>query len=252
MLVKERHQRILSMLDSHRAVSANDLAQFLSVSRETVRRDLLDLENSGLANRVHGGAMLPNKSNEEPFDNRKVNQQRAKHEIARKAVSLVPVGASIMVDAGTTTTAFGQALATLSGIMVVTNSIEIAQIIKLSESDIDLILIGGQMLSDVPATYGELTISELRRFNFDMAFISPVALHPEKGAFSFALQEAEVAQTMIAQTKENVILCDRTKLGKTNRVRFIESTEINHLVTDNLAKEHQLEPFIQSGIKVIK
>lgn len=252
MLVKERHQRILSMLSSNQVVSANELAKLLNVSRETVRRDLLDLENSGLANRVHGGATLPDKSNEETFDRRKVNQQRAKHDIARKAVSLVPVGASIMVDAGTTTTAFGQALATLSGIMVITNSIEIAQIIKASESDIDLILIGGQILSDVPATYGELTISELRRFNVDMAFISPVALHPGKGAFSFALKEAEVAQTMIDQTRENVILCDRTKLGKTNRVRFIEAPKINHLVTDSLAKEHQTEPFIQSGINVIK
>lgn len=89
---------------------------------------------------------------------------RAKQDIARKAATLIPTGASIMVDAGTTTSVFGQALAKLSGIMVVTNSIDIAQIIKDAGADIELIL------------------SEIRRFKVDLTFVAPVVLHANDGA----------------------------------------------------------------------
>ncbi len=251
MWPKERYQRILSLLSSNQLVSANDLAGLLEVSRETVRRDLLELEKKGLIDRVHGGAVLPNKGHEAPFENRREEQIRAKQNIARKAVTLIPSGSSIMVDAGTTTSAFGQALAKLSGIMVITNSIDIAQTIKASKSDIDLILLGGQMVSDVPATYGELTLSEIKRFNVDLAFIAPVAVHADQGAFSFALKEAEIASTMIAQARESIILCDRTKLGIINRVRIAQTSDINYIVTDSLVNPDQTEPFIKAGTDII-
>ena len=251
MWPKERHQRILSMLNSNQIVSANDLAELLDVSRETVRRDLLELEKSGLIDRVHGGAVLANKGDEAPFEKRKNVQTRAKQDIACKAISLIQPGASIMVDAGTTTSVFGHYLAKLSGIMVVTNSIDIAQTVKSSGVDIDLILLGGQLTSDVPAAYGELTLSEIQRFNVNLAFISPVAIHSQKGVFSYALKEAEVAKAMFSQASKNVILSDHTKLGETNRVRFAETTEINYLITDSLVKPDQIRPFENTGIEIV-
>ncbi|MEB8431432.1 DeoR/GlpR family DNA-binding transcription regulator [Cocleimonas sp. KMM 6892] len=251
MWPKERHQRILSLLSNNQLVSANDLAEFLSVSRETVRRDLLELENSGLIDRVHGGAVLANKGDEAPFEKRKNVQTRAKQDIARKAVSLIKPGESIMVDAGTTTSAFGHYLAKLAGIMVVTNSIDIAQTIKASGADIDLILLGGQLTSDVPATYGELTLSEIQRFNVNLAFISPVAIDADKGVFSYALKEAEVAKAMISKASKSVILSDHSKIGETNRVRFAETNEINYLITDNKVKPEQLKPFEKTGVEII-
>ena len=251
MWPKERHRQILTMLNNSQLVSANDIAELLKVSRETVRRDLVVLENSGHIDRVHGGAVLVNDENEAPFENRKDSHIRAKQDIARKAIALIPPRASIIVDAGTTTSVLGQHLAKLSGIMVITNSIEIAQAIKSSGADIDLILLGGQLTSDVPATYGELTLSEIKRFKVNLAFISPVAVHAQEGFFSFALQEAEIAKAMIAQAEKNVILCDRTKLGETSRVRIAKTNRINYLVTDSLVKPEQLEPFKNTGTEII-
>jgi len=135
--------------------------------------------------------------------------------------------------------------------MMITNSIEIAQTIKSSGSDIELILLGGQLVSDVPATYGELTLSEIRRFNVDLAFIGPVAVHAAEGMFSFALKEAEIASTMITQARQSVLLCDRTKLGTTSRVCFAKTRDINYMVTDNLAKSDQIEPFTKAGIEIV-
>ncbi|MDG1530082.1 MAG: DeoR/GlpR family DNA-binding transcription regulator [Paracoccaceae bacterium] len=251
MLSNERHQRILALLQNSQTVSANDLADLLTVSRETIRRDLLDLEVNGLVDRVHGGAVLPSKKSEAPFERRVNAQMRAKQDIARKAVSLIPAGVSIMVDAGSTTTAFGQVLAKLSGIMVITNSIDIAQTIKAAGANIDLILLGGQIVSDVPATFGELTLSEIQRFQVDIAFVAPVAMDAQKGAFSFDLKEAEIASAMLQQANENVFLCDRTKLGITNRVRICEPNTVNTLVTDSKVLADQITPFKTQGTKVV-
>lgn len=251
MWSKERHQQILALLKSNQLVSANDLAGLLNVSRETVRRDLLELEGGGLVNRVHGGAVLPKQRTEDSFEKRLGAHMRAKQDIARKAVSLIPAGASIMVDAGTTTSVFGQALTKLSGLMVVTNSIDIAQTIKASGADIELILVGGQMLSDVPATFGEIALSEIRRFKVDLSFVAPVALHATDGAFSFDLREAEIASTMIKQASENVFLCDRTKLGTTSRIQICETSLLHTLVTDSRAQEEQIIPFRTLGTKIL-
>lgn len=251
MWSKDRHQRILSLLKSSNQVTANQLTELLDVSRETIRRDLRDLENSGQIDRIHGGAVLRAQDNEAPFEVRKGANFRAKQDIARKAVSQIRPGSSIMVDAGTTTTLFGEVLAKLSGIMVVTNSIEIAQTIQAAGSDIELVLLGGQLVSDVPGTYGELTLSEIARFRVDQTFIAPVAFDASQGAFSFEFKEAEIGRAMVAQARETVILCDRSKLGATSRIKICDPEQVATLVTDSRAEPEQLASFDHSNIRVV-
>lgn len=249
MWSKERHRLILSMLGAKQQVSANDLAEMLNVSRETVRRDLLDLEEAGQINRVHGGAVLPDPSSEEPFRQRMTTQIRAKTEIARKAAGLIEPGQTILVDAGTTTALFARELAKLSCLTVITNSLDIAT--TLQGAGKDVLLLGGRMAADVPATFGELTLSEIRRFRVDLCFSAPVAVHPATGAFFYDLQEAEIAIAMAAQALQSVILADHSKLGKTSRVQSWEVGEIGRLVTNHAADEEQLAAFRQAGVDVV-
>lgn len=249
MWAQERHQRILSMLAASRQVSANDLAEMLSVSRETVRRDLLDLEKTGQVNRVHGGAVLPEPRTEEPFRQRMTVQLRAKSEIARKAAGLIQPGQTILVDAGTTTAIFARELAKLSGVSVITNSLDVAT--TLQGAGKEALLLGGRMLADVPATVGELTLSEIRRFSVDLCFSAPVAVHPVKGAFFYDLQEAEIAIAMASQSSRSIILADQSKLGETSRVRSWEPGEIGTLVTNKAATTEQIAAFRKAGVNVM-
>ena len=246
MWARERHQRILSMLSANQQVSANDLAEMLNVSRETVRRDLLDLEEAGHVNRVHGGAVLPEPLSEHPFRQRMTERVRAKSEIARKAAALIQPGQTIFVDAGTTTAIFGRELAKLSGVSVITNSLDIAT--TLQGADKDVLLLGGRMATDVPATMGELTLSEIRRFRADLCFSAPVAVHPTRGAFFYDLHEAEIAIAMAGQAQETVILAAQGKLGATSRVQSWEIGGIGILVTNRTA---QVEAFRQAGVDVV-
>lgn len=250
MWSKERHRRILAMLEANQQISAGDLAQVLGVSRETLRRDLVDLERDGKVDRVHGGAVLRQSEGEAPFEKRRTAQTRAKRDIARKAAGLLVPGCSIFVDAGTTTSMFAQALAKLSDITVITNSFDIAVTIQGARSRIELILLGGRVMSDVPATFGELCLSEIRQFNVDTAFIAPVAVDAAQGAFSYDLHEAEIARAMIGQARETVLLVDNTKLAQTSRVQICKTDAIDLIVTDRSARAETLNPFIEAGIRL--
>ena len=70
MWAKDRYHRILSLL-SVRGQASNDLLmQELQVSRETIRRDVLELEATGQLKRVHGGVVTLGPSPEPPFKTR--------------------------------------------------------------------------------------------------------------------------------------------------------------------------------------
>ncbi|OWU70338.1 DeoR/GlpR family DNA-binding transcription regulator [Phaeobacter sp. 22II1-1F12B] len=249
MWAKERHQRILAMLAANQQVSANDLAGMLGVSRETVRRDLLDLEEIGKVARVHGGAVLPEARTEDPFQQRMATQIRAKSEIAKKAVGLIQPGQTIMVDAGSTTAVFARELVKVPGISVVTNSLDVATTLQAGGRDV--VLLGGRIAADVPATVGELTLSEIRRFEVDLCFSAPVALHPEKGAFFYDLQEAEISVAMAAQAARTVVMAHHTKLNATSRVRSLDAEGIGALVTNRAAPQALLDQFRSAAIEVL-
>lgn len=248
MWVGDRHQRILALLQAQHRVGTDSLAEDMGVSRETVRRDLLELERDGRIKRVHGGAVLPGPPPEEPFVARMGMNLSEKEALARHAAGLIEPGQCLMIDAGTTTSVFARHLATIPELMVVTNSLDISTTLHRVRPRINVVLLGGRMVSDVPGTYGEITLSEIDRFNVDVTVVSPVALHPEHGATSYDLDEAEVARRMIERAGKVIMLADHHKLGEKSRVRCCGLDRIDVLVTDAGAASRDLEVFRQAGI----
>ncbi|MCS5792201.1 DeoR family transcriptional regulator [Klebsiella pneumoniae subsp. pneumoniae] len=57
MLPLERHRLIVELLGQHGVMRVNEIAQATRVSRETIRRDLSELERKGILTRSHGGAL---------------------------------------------------------------------------------------------------------------------------------------------------------------------------------------------------
>lgn len=233
----ERQAKILEMLASKSKVSTNQLAQAFGISRETARRDLMEMEQSGHLQRVHGGAVssATGIDPEPPFSQRLEQFAEQKDAIGRTACDLVPEGSTCFIDAGTTTIAFARHLAARGNIRVITNSIEIAQII-VKGRDCETLLLGGRPHTDVPATYGEMTLSEIDRFLGDFAVISPVGLHLTRGASDYELHEAEIARAMMRRSKSCIMLCHSSKIGIESRVGICRIDEIDHLVTDGSAE----------------
>lgn len=235
MWTHERQNRILASLAQKGKVATNAIAAELNVSRETIRRDFLEMERNGLLQRVHGGAVPHVTSEPEPsFMVRREQYAEQKESVGKLAVTLIPEGATCFIDAGTTTSTFARHLAQRGHVRVITNSYDIARIM-LTGNQCETLLLGGTPHPDVPASYGELTLSEIDRFWADYAVIAPVALNAQRGATNYQLHEAEIARAMIRHSKANLFLCHSAKLNVESRVTVCRLDEINHLVTDSLA-----------------
>ncbi|MER5172366.1 DeoR/GlpR family DNA-binding transcription regulator [Thioclava sp. GXIMD2076] len=236
----ERHSKILQLLEQEGKVATNLLADRFDVSRETVRRDLLEMERSGVLKRVHGGAVTQEQVEPEPaFESRVSQFTDQKQAIGELAASLIPQGSTCFIDAGSTTTAFAQTLARKGDYRVITNSFDIARQMTKGRN-CDTLLLGGTPHVDVPATYGELTLSEIDRFRADFAIISPVAIDQLRGLTSYELHEAEVARKMIRNAHSCIVLSHSAKLNTESRVGICRLDEVEHLVTDSHAAPFKL------------
>ena len=240
MWAHDRHQRILAMLDARGQVGAQNLADLLGVSRETIRRDLLDLDRAGRVRRVHGGAVLPEAAPEAPFANRMTTHLRAKREIARKAVGLIGPGQCVMIDAGSTTAIFAQELARLSGITVITNSVDVAQ--QLADRPGEparryrVVMLAGDFKQDPMETHGARTINDIYRYRADLALLAPWGVDATMGATNYFLHGAEIARAMVENAERTIVLADHSKVGVPARSVFCRIDEMDHLIVDAKAR----------------
>jgi len=241
MLQEERFLRIRSLLATFSRLSVERVVQDLDVSRETVRRDLVELEGLGELRRVHGGAVATTPSPEPPLALRLIARQKEKRAIAKAALGLLQPGQTVFLDAGSTTAILAEEIAGLSGMTVITNSLAIA--LKLAGADEGRMsgntvrLLGGQIDAKTQATHGDGTLEDIRRFRADLALLSPVGLHPKHGAMSFEHHEAAVARAMAQQAQQVAILADHSKIGQASRVTYARSADIDVLVTDAKSRE---------------
>ncbi|EFH13404.1 DeoR/GlpR family DNA-binding transcription regulator [Teichococcus cervicalis] len=247
MWSQERHRLIVERLRAQRQLSADLLAQELAVSRETVRRDLVELEQAGLLRRVHGGAVLVEAQPEPPLAHRLQQRRAEKEAIARAAAALVRPGQSCFIDAGSTTALLAAELRQVPELTVITNSLEVAQALRGRPGRELTRLVGGVLTAEMPGLCGEATLAELGRYRADLAFVSPVGLDPQEGATNFMQAETEIARLMLQRCGHPVLLADHAKLGRVSRSRICECGLARTLVTDWRGAE-MAESFRQAGI----
>lgn len=242
MWQEERRQRLRALLATFGGVSVDYVTEEFGVSRETVRRDLLDMERDGELKRVRGGAIAHSEPREPPYAERQAVRQREKRQIAATAVRLVTAGQTVMLDAGSTTATLAERLAQLTGLTIITNSVDVASRIAMSEVRQDhsnrIVLIGGRFATQPYATFGANAINEIMRYTADLAFLSPFGLDADVGATSYDPDEAEIARAMVACSKKAILLADHSKLGVVSRVSYCSVGAVDTIVLDHAAQDH--------------
>ncbi|WP_209427963.1 DeoR/GlpR family DNA-binding transcription regulator [Pararhodobacter sp. SW119] len=240
MWQEDRRQRLRSMLATFGTVSVDHATRELDVSRETIRRDLLDMELAGELRRVRGGAVGLEAAREAPYAVRTMANLREKRRIAACAARLIRPGQMLFLDAGSTTTILAERLALLSGITVVTNSIDVASRIALPDSlrkrGNQVVLLGGSFAPQPPATFGAATLREIGLYHADIALLSPFGLDAEAGATSYDRDEAEIARAMFHNARQRVLLADHTKLGRVSRCVYCFLAEADEVIIDAKAE----------------
>ena len=149
MLQETRLHRIRALLSTQHQLSTERIIKELGISRETARRDIISLEAQGLARRVHGGLVALESPPEPPL--RRNAQAREKRAIAAAAVQHLQPGQTLFLDAGTTTTLLAEELRTMSGLTIITNSLQAALALSAAEEHETLnnqvLLLGGMMMA---------------------------------------------------------------------------------------------------------
>ena len=242
MWQKDRHQRICTLLSMLGRVSNERIMADLGVSRETVRRDLLDLEESGVLQRVHGGAVPCH--DDAPITERARTRVRAKTAIAKAAIGFIHDAQTVFVDGGTTTVILADELAKLTNLTIITNSVDVALRLRgtsepheRARATNEVILLGGTLSDRAAATTGATTVLDIQRYRADLAMLSPVGIDQEHGASNFDPAEAEIARAMVENADRVAILADHSKIGQRSRITFCAPREIDVLITDRKSGE---------------
>lgn len=248
----ERFSRIRALLAKHSRISMDRIIADLAVSRETVRRDLLELEALGELKRVHGGAVRVQA--EAPIAERANTRIKYKRAIAKAAATLIESGQTLFLDAGSTTAILAEELAMLSGLTIITNSFDVALNIQRASDESrgnQVFLLGGALGARLPATFGDATIAELHRYRADVALLSPVGVDINYGATSYDRQEAEIARAMVDNAAHTFILADYSKIGLCSRISYCSIGRIDNLITNKKAEEASALSELQSRLSLV-
>lgn len=253
MWQEDRYRRIRALLSTLHRVSTERIMTELEVSRETVRRDLLDLEVLGELRRVRGGATRPD--DEAPIAERAHTHVKFKTAIAKAATSIVASGQTLFIDAGTTTSLLAEELARLANLTIITNSIDVALKMRgipdQGAPANEVILLGGSIGNRAAATVGGTTVAEILRHRADIALLSPVGIDSQHGASNFDHAETEVSRAMITIADRVVILADYSKIGLRSRIGYCPADRIDLLITNEKATVGKDFPLLKKKLKRI-
>jgi DeoR family fructose operon transcriptional repressor len=227
----DRRNRLLEFIRQRGFASLPALAQQLAVSESTVRRDLDFLEESGVAQRTHGGVFYTGPSPKlAHFDQRQSFNWDKKRRIAVAASRLIDDNDTILLDGGSTTYELAQLLVGRP-LQVVTNSLPVANLFT-SSDNADLVFIGGYVHTKTGVSLGPYANQMLAGLNVRRAVLS-VAGASERGFYNSNLQLVETERAMMSAADEVIVVADSTKFSHTSLAHLCNLTDIDVLVTDN-------------------
>lgn len=248
MLQEERLAKILSRLATDGRVLSAELAGWLGVSEDTIRRDLAELSQRGLLRRVHGGGVPVTTVNPE-FKVRSAEHLGEKDRIAEEAVRLVRPGQLIFLDAGTTVLALARHFDRHLSATIVTHSAVTATALA-DWPNLEILLVGGKLFKPGLSTIGPETVAGYQRTRADICFLGVCAIHAEFGLTELTYDESLVKQAMIRQASQTVVLGAGDKLGVTANFEVAPASAIDRVLTDETAAPQAIEDLRALGVTV--
>lgn len=226
-----RHPDILKIAQRDGKVTVEDLAEHFGVTLQTIRRDLTELAEANKLERVHGGAILPSGTTNIEYDERRNLNQSSKLAMARTCAAQIPEGCSVFLNIGTSTEAVACELLQHRDLMVVTNNMNIANIL-VDNPDCQVIVTGGTLRRSDGGLVGTMTMDTIRQFKFDIAVIGCSAMDEDGDILDFDIQEVGVSQTIIAQSRKCLLVADHSKFSRTAPARIASIGTLSAVVTD--------------------
>lgn len=240
MLKSERQEMILEILQECKHITTQELAEKTFSSYSSVRRDLEELENSGVINRSYGRVELSNHNSSLVSYPIRINKNSVqKSIIAKKAAALIREGDTIFIDPSSSCSFFAKELLHLKGITIITNNIEVLSI--MSRSGIDVICSGG--LQTTPNRYalvGPIAERTFRNIHADWAVFSARSLTDDGQIYDVHYNETALRNVMLENSDKKIFLCDSSKLKTMSTYYQCSLSDIDYMVCDSKdAKQYQ-------------
>lgn len=231
MELSQRQSDILDVLRNDGRVAVEDLSVRFGVTSQTIRRDLSELCDWGLAARTHGGARrLASVAGREYTERRAMNGP-AKEALGRLAAGLIPNDCSLTLNIGTTTEQVARALGSHTGLVVISNNINIITQMMGAKSR-ELILVGGSVRTTDGAIVGADAVEFINRYKVDFAVIGASAADNDGAILDFDGREVSVARAILKNARTRICVADRSKFDMTAPVRICDVTDLDFFLTD--------------------
>ena len=249
MLKEERHQFILNEVSVRSRVLLSDLSDRIGISTDTVRRDVIELDELGKLNKVHGGAVSLG-YNSSSVKNKKIFQFEKKIVIAEKAIALLKDDNVILMGGGTTNLELARLLPPKLKLTIFTPSLPIAvQLLNLP--NVEVVFIGGKISKEAQICIGSYTINALSEIKADVCFLGTGYLDIENGLTEFDWDVVQLKKAMIRASKKTVLLTISDKLNSVQRFKTCNVSAINTLITELNPDDEILKPFAAFSINLL-
>ncbi len=252
MFAKERQEQIVRLLEQRGAVTTSGLVKEFGVSVETVRRDLLEMERSGLLNRVHGGAVAVGGMKKiHTLSERNREFEAEKRRLAQTAAALVENGDMIGIDTGSTAIFFAEALKErLQRLTVVTHSLDVFRTLC-HVPEFTVILCGGHYMQEENTFCGALVLDTMKKLRMEKVFIFPSAVSLRYGICDYSQELYLVQQQMLVSGEKVYILADSSKFEKRAMLCLAEMNPEFCYVTDSGLSTELRRVYQENQIQVI-
>ncbi|MBP3518475.1 MAG: DeoR/GlpR transcriptional regulator [Parabacteroides sp.] len=239
MLKEERLNKILERISRDSRIYVTTLSAEFEVSDDTIRRDIVELEQRGLLTKVHGGAIARSGISIE-FTERLNTDIEMKRQLVGKIIPLIKNDDVILIDGGTTNLELARALPLDKHYTVITNSLPIATEL-VSKHNIDVTMLGGTIIGSSQVTAGIMTYRALENIFPDWTIVGVSDIHPEKGLMTTIQEEAIIKRSFIEQGGNRVAIVTSNKLNTAHHYRFASLSEIDFLIVEDDRKDDILE-----------
>jgi DeoR/GlpR family transcriptional regulator of sugar metabolism len=250
MLTSERKQLILTRLKQEGKIIAKDFSLEMAVSEDTIRRDLRELAQEGLLQRVHGGA-LPSSPATVDFAGREEIRHEGKVAIGRAAAAMIQRNQVVILDGGTTSREIARHLPRELVATIVTHSPTIA-LELVSHPTVEVILLGGRLFKHSVVTVGAACMEAIGRLRADAFFMGVTGAHPQTGLTTGDFEEAAIKRALSDAAAETYALVSAEKLNAASPYRVLGLDEVSGLITERNVAASTTDPFERLGVSIIR
>ncbi|MFN8193740.1 MAG: DeoR/GlpR family DNA-binding transcription regulator [Nocardioidaceae bacterium] len=250
VLGSTRQDELLNYLRTFRTGHVAELSQILGASPSTIRRDLDELQERGLVERVHGGAQITTIGIEAGPAMRARNHPAEKRRIGEAAARLIEPGTTILISGGTTTEHMLPFLGGVRDVTIITNGVQIAAGLC-DHPDISVIVLGGELRGESMSVLGPMVTSMVQNFSVDLLFMGAFGVDPAEGVTGANLAETETDRALLGVTRRLVVLADTSKLTQRGPVRLAPTASVDTLVIDDAIDPSAVDRFRAAGVEVI-